>query len=45
VARTVFLRSCTGLVSLQGIQSKDFRLVDLVTNKLRPLTHFSNRGT
>ena len=39
-----FLRSGAGLVYLQGPESKDFWLVDLATNKTRPLTNLSDRG-
>ena len=39
-----FLRSGAGLVYLQGPEAKDFWLVDLATNKTRPLTNLSDRG-
>ena len=39
-----FLRSGTGLVYLQGPESKDFWLVDLTTKKTRLLTNLSDRG-
>ena len=34
----------TSLVYLQGIETKDFWLVDLATNKTRKLTDLSDRG-
>jgi len=39
-----FLRNGAGLVFLRGIESKDFWLLDLVTNKTHLLTDLSNRG-
>jgi serine/threonine protein kinase/Tol biopolymer transport system component len=39
-----FLRNGAGLVYLQGPESKDFWLVDLMTKKTRPLTNLSDRG-
>ena len=39
-----FLRSGAGLVYLPGVESKDFWLVDLATNKIRQLTDLSDRG-
>ena len=39
-----FLPSGTGLVYLPSIESKDFWLLDLATNKTRQLTHLSDRG-
>ena len=39
-----FLRSGAGLVYLPGVESKDFWLVDLATNKIRQLTRLSDRG-
>jgi serine/threonine protein kinase/Tol biopolymer transport system component len=39
-----FLRTGAGLVYLPGIETKDFWLVDLATNKLRQLTQLSDRG-
>ena len=39
-----FLRSGAGLVYLPGIESKDFWLLDLATNKTRQLTDLSDRG-
>jgi dipeptidyl aminopeptidase/acylaminoacyl peptidase len=39
-----FLRSGAGLIYLQGIESRDFWLVDLTTNKTRRLTNLSDRG-
>ena len=39
-----FMPSGAALVYLQGIESKDFWLVDLATNKTRKLTDLSDRG-
>jgi Tol biopolymer transport system component len=39
-----FLRSGSGLVYLQGIESRDFWLIDLATKQLRQLTHLSDLG-
>ena len=39
-----FLRNGAGLVYLQGPEAKDFWLLDLTTNKTRPLTNLSDRG-
>ena len=39
-----FLRSGAGLVYLPGLETKDFWLLDLATNKIRQLTDFSDRG-
>jgi dipeptidyl aminopeptidase/acylaminoacyl peptidase len=39
-----FLRSGTGLIYLQGPESKDFWFVDLTTKKTRLLTNLSDRG-
>jgi Tol biopolymer transport system component len=39
-----FLRNGAGLVYLGSIESKDFWLLDLGTNKLRQLTDLSDRG-
>jgi serine/threonine protein kinase/Tol biopolymer transport system component len=39
-----FLRNGAGLVYLKGIESKDFWLLDLATNKIRLLTDLSDRG-
>ena len=44
MAPTVSCASGTGLVYLPGIETKDFWLVDLATNKVRQLTHLSDRG-
>jgi serine/threonine protein kinase/Tol biopolymer transport system component len=39
-----FLRSGAGLVYLPGVETNDFWLVDLTTNKVRQLTRLSDRG-
>ncbi len=39
-----FLPSGLGLVYLQGVETKDFWLLDLVTHQRRQLTHLSDRG-
>jgi len=39
-----FLRDGTGLVFLQGPESRDFWLLDLATKTTRQLTHLSDRG-
>jgi Tol biopolymer transport system component len=39
-----FARNGSGLVYLEGIESKDFRFVDLETQKTRQVTGFSDRG-
>jgi Tol biopolymer transport system component len=39
-----FLRDGASLVYLGGIESKDFWLVDLTTNRTRPLTNLADRG-
>jgi Tol biopolymer transport system component len=39
-----FLRNGSGLVYLPGIESKDFWLVDLASQKIRQLTDLSDRG-
>jgi serine/threonine protein kinase len=39
-----FLRDGASLVYLAGIESKDFWLVDLTTNRTRPLTNLADRG-
>jgi Tol biopolymer transport system component len=39
-----FLPNGTGLVYLPRSQSRDFWLLDLATNKTRPLTHLSDQG-
>jgi Tol biopolymer transport system component len=39
-----FLRNGTGLVYLQGPESKDFWLLDLATSQTRRLTNLSDRG-
>jgi Tol biopolymer transport system component len=39
-----FLRSGTGLVYLEGPESRDFWLIDLPTRTTRQLTHLSDRG-
>ena len=39
-----FLPNGAGLVFLRGIESKDFWLLDLATNKIRLLTNLSDRG-
>jgi Tol biopolymer transport system component len=39
-----FLRSGTGLVYLPALETADFWLLDLTTNTVRQLTHFSDRG-
>jgi Tol biopolymer transport system component len=39
-----FLRSGTGLVYLPGIESRDFWLIDLATNKHRQLTQLTGGG-
>jgi Tol biopolymer transport system component len=39
-----FLRNGASLVYLGAIESKDFWLVDLTTNKTRPLTNLADRG-
>ena len=39
-----FLPSGAGLVYLPAIETKDFWLVDLATNKIRQLTDLSDRG-
>ena len=41
---TVSCASGAGLVYLPGIESKDFWLLDLATNKTRQLTDLSDRG-
>jgi Tol biopolymer transport system component len=39
-----FLRSGAGLVYLDAIDTKDFSLIDLATNKSRKITNLSDRG-
>ena len=39
-----FLPGGASLVYLPGIETKDFWLVDLTTNKTRPLTNLADRG-
>ena len=39
-----FLPSGMGLVYLRNVETKDFWLLDLATNKTRQLTHLSDRG-
>jgi Tol biopolymer transport system component len=39
-----FLRSGAGIVYLQGLESKDFWLLDLATNRTAQITNLSDRG-
>jgi dipeptidyl aminopeptidase/acylaminoacyl peptidase len=39
-----FLRNGEGLVYLPNVETVDFWMVDLTTNKIRQLTHLSDRG-